>query len=92
MSSLRKLERDIIRSKYYKQNGNTSKFKEEWNTYRAAKFGDALPLNTMPKKKHYLDKKDNFIGALRYQKMKVQEYIANLKKEKEVDNAAVTTE
>lgn len=83
MSSLRKLERNVVRSKCYKQNGNTSNFKEEWNTYRTAKFGEVLPVNTMPKKKHFLDKKDNLINALRYQKMKVQEFMANLKKDKE---------
>jgi len=91
MSSLRKLERDVVRSKCYNQNGNTSKFSDEWKSYRAAKFGEVLPVNTMPKKKHFLDKKDNFINALRYQKMKVQEYIANLKKEKETDTT-VTAE
>lgn len=84
MSSLRKLERNVVRSKCYKQNGNTSKFTEEWKTYREAKFGEVLPANTMPKKKYFLDKKDSLINALRYQKMKVQEYMANLKKDKEV--------
>ena len=89
MGGLRKLERNIVRSKCYKQNGNTSNFKDEWDTYRKTKFGEVLPVNTMPKKKHFLDKKDNFINALRYQKMKVQEFMANLKKDKD---QAVTEE
>ncbi len=92
MSSLRKLERDVIRSKCYKQNGNTSNFKKEWNTYRETKFGEVLPVNTMPKKRHFLDKKDNFINALRYQRAKVKEYFANLKKDKEVENTKAITE
>jgi hypothetical protein len=83
MSSLRKLERNIIKSKCYAQNGNTSKFNEEWNTYRTAKFGENVPVDTMPKKKRFLDKKDEFIGALRYQKIMIQNYIAQKKAEKE---------
>jgi hypothetical protein len=90
MSSLRNLERNIIREKCYKQNGNTSKFAEEWKTFRTAKFGENnIPVNTMPKKKRFLDKKDSFINALKYQKMMIQNYIAQKKAEKE---AAVTAE
>lgn len=86
MSGLRRLERDIIKQKCYNKNGNTNNFKEEWNTYRTTKYGEALPVNTMPKKKHFLDKKDNVFAALRYQKMRIQEYFANFKKGEEVDN------
>ena len=92
MSSLRKLERDIIRSKCYKQNGNTNNFKKEWDTYRTSKFGEVLPVNTMPKKKRFLDNKDNFISALRYQKAKVEEYFESLKKDKEVENTESVVE
>jgi hypothetical protein len=84
MSSLRKLERNIIKSKCYAQNGNTSKFKDEWNTYRTTKFGeDKVPVSTMPKKKRFLDKKDNLISAIKYQKMMIQNYIEQKKAEKE---------
>jgi hypothetical protein len=34
MSSLRKLERNVIKSECYKKDGNTKKFKNEWDTYR----------------------------------------------------------
>lgn len=89
MSSLRKLERDIIKSKCYVQNGNTSKFKEEWNTYRTAKFGENAPKNSMPKKKRFLDKKNDFINALKYQKMMIQNYIAQKKADKEASENTV---
>ena len=84
MSAMRKLERNIIRSKCYKQNGNTSNFADEWKSYRETKFGKVLPVSTMPKKKRFFDKKDEMINVLRYQKIKFQEYMANLKKDKEV--------
>ena len=84
MSAMRNLERNIIRSKCYKQNGNTSNFADEWKLYRETKFGEELPVSTMPKKKRFFDKKDEMINVLRYQKMKFQEYMANLKKDKEV--------
>jgi hypothetical protein len=91
MSSLRKLERDVVRSRCYKQNGNTSKFADEWKTFRTVKFGEEVaPVNTMPKKKRFFDKKDDMINALRYQKMKIQEFIAQKKAEKEVTNSTVS--
>lgn len=90
MSSLRKLERNTVKSKCYAQNGNTSKFKDEWNTYRTTKYGEEAPVNTMPKKKRFLDKKDNLINAMRYQKMMIQNYIAQKMAEKEA--AEVTVE
>lgn len=85
MSAMRKLERNVVRSKCYKQNGNTSKFADEWKSYRETKFGkESIPVSTMPKKKRFFDKKDEMINVLRYQKIKFQEYMANLKKDKEV--------
>jgi hypothetical protein len=92
MSSLRRLEREVIRSKCYKQKGSVSGFTNEWNTYRTTKFGDTLPVDTTPKKKHFYDKKDTLINALRYQKMKIQEYMASLKKEKEKVEETIVTE
>lgn len=93
MSNLRKLERNVLMSKCYAQNGNTSKFKDEWNTYRTEKFGDKVPVDTMPKKKRFLDKKDEFIGALRYQKAMIQNYMAQKKAEREAaENVAEVTE
>lgn len=83
MSSLRKLERNVIRSKCYSQTGTTSKFTEEWKNYRSTKYGENIPMNTMQKKKRFLDKKDNFIAGLRYQKAKIAEYFENLKKEQD---------
>jgi hypothetical protein len=83
MSSLRKLERNIVKSKCYAQNGNTSKFSDEWNIYRTEKFGEKVPVDTMPKKKKFMDKKDNLIGAMRYQKAMIQNYFAQKKAERE---------
>jgi hypothetical protein len=93
MSSLRKLERNIVKSKCYAQNSNTSKFKDEWNTYRTTKFGEGnVPVNTMLKKKKFLDKKDEFIGTLRYRKMMFQNYMAQLKAEKEAAESVEVAE
>ena len=92
MSSLRKLERNIIKSKCYAQNGNTSKFSEEWNTYRTVKFGEKVPVSTMPKKKRHLDKAKDLINALRYQKMMIQNYMAQKKAENEAAESAEVVE
>jgi hypothetical protein len=89
MSSLRKMEREIVRSKCYAKNGNTGKFNEEWKNYRAAKFGEQkAPVNTMPKKKRHMDKAKDFINALRYQKMMIQNYINQKKAESETKESA----
>jgi hypothetical protein len=93
MSSLRRLERNVIKEKCYKQNGNTSKFADEWNTYRTAKFGEEkVPASTMPKKKRHLDKAKDFINAMRYQKMMIQNYMAQKKAEKDAAEAQEVTE
>lgn len=92
MSSLRKLEREVIRSKCYAQNGNTSKFNEEWKAYRTAKFADQkVPVNTMPKKKRHLDKAKDFINAMKYQKMMIQNYINQKKAEIEAEKSNAET-
>lgn len=90
MSSLRKLEREIIKTKAYQKKGNTSGFKEDWNTYRTAKFGETnLPKSTAKKKQRHNDSKDSCIGALRYQKEMIKAYLEGLKNKKE-DVAEVT--
>ena len=89
MSNLRKLERNVIKSKCYAQNKNTSKFNEEWNTYRTAKFGESVPKDTTPKKKRFLDKKNDLINAVRYQKLMIQNYIAQKKAEKDATESTV---
>ena len=84
MSYLRKLERQVIRSKCYKKNGNTKQFADSWKEYRISKYGEKnVPVDTMPKKKRFFDVKDNLINALHFRKMQVQELIANMKAEKE---------
>jgi len=88
MSSLRSLERNVI-----KKLGNTSSFKERWNTYRTEKFGEGnIPKNTMKKKQVHYDSSDRLIGALEYQKSMVNTYMANKKAEKEAEVSAVVTE
>lgn len=87
MSGLRKLERNVVKTRCYK-NGNTGKFGEEWGNYRIAKYGESnVPVNTMPKKKRFLGGKDNFIGALKYQKAVIQNYLDQKKVEKETVEA-----
>jgi hypothetical protein len=84
MSSLRKLEREIIRTKAYQKKGNTSSFKEDWNTYRTTKFGENnIPKSTTKKKQRHNDSKDSFIGALKYQKEMIKAYLDGLKNKKE---------
>ena len=86
MSSLRSLERNVV-----KNSGNTSSFKERWNTYRTTKFGEGnLPRNTMPKKQVHRDNADSFIGALRYQMAMFRALAEQKKAEKEAkDNVEV---
>ena len=84
MSSLRKLEREIIKTKAYQKKGNNSSFKEDWNTYRTAKFGENnVPKSTATKKQRHNDSKDSFIGALRYQKAMIKAYLEGLKNKNE---------
>lgn len=95
MSGLRRLERGIIKAKCYDGTKNGNNFSEEWKAYRKLKFGESIPVDTTVGKKYFMDSKDKFINALRYQKMKIQEFMAQKRAEKETEakvNEAVVTE
>jgi len=82
MSTLRKLERQVIRTKNYNTTGTTTGFKELWNTYRVTKFGENIPTSTAKKKQVHRDGKNDFIGALIYQKNAIKAYFDKINAEK----------
>lgn len=50
-STLRKLERNIV-----KNQGSANSFKERWDKFRVAKYGEGdIPRNTMKKKQRHFD-------------------------------------
>ena len=92
MSGLRRLEREVIKAKCYNDTKNGNNFSDEWKSYRKLKFGESVPVDTTAGKKYFMDSKDKFINALRYQKMKIQEFMAQNKAEKEAESEVVVTE
>ena len=89
MGTLRSLERQVIRNKCYRENGNTKMFHDEWEKYHyprqeiVQKNGETI---TIAKKKGLAGKKkqehfDDGKKAFRFYKA-MKEYIAKQREEK----------
>lgn len=83
MSTLRKLERQVIKNQLYNKNHNYSGFYEAWDEYRTKKHtaedGEVcIPKDTMKKKRFFNDNKDHMIQSVKNMfniKQKIQSLI-----------------
>lgn len=70
MSTLRKLERQVIKNQSRNKNGNNKGFQDAWNEYRIKKYTDEfgevhIPMDTSKKKLFFYDNKNQMIQSVK---------------------------
>lgn len=93
MSSLRKLQREVIRNQCYRKNGNTKNFKAEWDKVHSKRVEmvDEHGNTVVTRKKTSRKKRHNDNGKLIVRQLRaMKSFIANLKDKKSQTDNAVT--
>lgn len=84
MSTLRTLERKVIKQKCYNETHTTDGFQEAWNKHREEKYKDSvIPRDTSKKKKHFADNSIVFTDRLARFKSMIEEAREVAKKTKQ---------
>lgn len=91
MSTMRSLQREVIRNQCYKKNGNTKAFKSEWDKFHGARMEQATDNGTVvtrrktgQKKKRYHDNGKALIKTWQMMKKFITDKAAQNKKPKTI--------
>lgn len=93
MSSLRKLQREVIRNQCYCKNGNTKNFKAEWDKVHAKRVEtvDAKGNTVVTRKASNKKKRHNDNGKLIVRQLRaMKSFLTGLKEKKAQTDNAVT--
>ena len=93
MSSLRKLQREVIRNQCYRKNGNTKNFKAEWDKVHSKRVEtvDVKGNTVVTRKASNKKKRHNDNGKLIVRQLRaMKSFLTGLKEKKaQTDNAVI---
>lgn len=91
MSSLRKLQREVIRNQCYRKNGNTKNFKAEWDKVHSKRVETVDAKGNTARKVSNKKKRHNDNGKLIVRQLRAMKaFLTGLKEKKAQTDNAVT--